>query len=88
MRVNPKNACKLGFADHSWLQFFDQPQSDVVVFEMIIFQIYKNLVTECKHGIVPNGIITFNEELENLSTAIIELPNIDESSHEEAISIL
>ena len=28
----PKNACKLGFADNLWLPFLDQPESDIVVF--------------------------------------------------------
>ena len=28
----PKNACKLEFADHLWLPVLDQPQSDIVVF--------------------------------------------------------
>ena len=31
------------------------------------------MVTKCKHGIGTNDIITFNEELEFLSTLIIEL---------------
>ena len=35
----------------------------------------------------PNNIITFNEELEFFSASIIELVNIDDSSHEEAIVI-
>ena len=34
-----------------------------------------------------DDIITFNEELEFLSTSIIELVIIDESSHEEEIVI-
>ena len=36
----PKNACKLEFADHLWLQFLDQPQSDIVVVAIINFHIY------------------------------------------------
>ena len=30
--VQPKNAFKLEFADHLWLSYIDQPQSDIVVF--------------------------------------------------------
>ena len=41
-----------------------------------------------KHGIFPNNIIKFNEELENPSTSIIQLAKIYESSHEEEIVIL
>ena len=33
--VQPKNACKLGFSDHLWLPFLDQPQSKIVVFAII-----------------------------------------------------
>ena len=40
-----------------------------------------------KHGIGPIDIITFNDELEFLSTSIIELINIDDSSHENTIVI-
>ena len=32
-----KNVRKLEFADHLWLSFFDQPQSDIVVFQELIF---------------------------------------------------
>ena len=85
--VQPKNACKLEFADQLWITFLDQPQPDIVVFSIITFYIHNILVTECKHGIGNNYIITFDEELEFLSTSIIELVNIDESSHEEAILI-
>ena len=35
-----------------------------------------------KHIICTNYIIKFNKELENISTEIIELANIDESSRE------
>ena len=42
--VNPKHPCKLEFSDHLWLPFLDKPQSDVVVFAIICFQIYKMLV--------------------------------------------
>ena len=83
--VNPKSACKLEFADHLWIPFLDQPQSDVVDFAILYFHIHIMLVTEWKHGIGPNYIITFNEELENLSTSNIELSNSDEYSHEETI---
>ena len=65
------------FADNLWLPFLDQPQSDVVAFAIIAFHIYIILVTECKHGICPNGVITFNSWLKNISTSIIELTNID-----------
>ena len=61
--VQPKNACKLEFADHLWIPFIDEPQSFIVVFTVINFPIYNILVTKCKYGIGPNGIITFNEEL-------------------------
>ena len=44
------------------------------------------MATKWKHIIGPNYINTFNEGLE-FSTLIIELVNIDESSHEEAILI-
>ena len=59
--VNLKTPCKLEFADHLWLPFLDQPKSDVVVFPIVSFRIYKILVTECKYGIGANDIITFNE---------------------------
>ena len=42
--VQPKNVCRLEFADHLWLPFLDQPQSDIVFFEIITFQIYHILV--------------------------------------------
>ena len=63
-----KIACKLEFSDHLWLPFIDQPQSDIVVFAMITFQIYNILVTKWKQGISPNDMITLNEEVEFLST--------------------
>ena len=85
--VQPKNACKLEFTDHLWLPFLDKPQSDIVVFVIIIFQIYNNLVTKFKHGIVRNYIVPFNVELEFLSASIIELFHIYESSHKNAIVI-
>ena len=40
----PKNACKLEFVDNLWLPFLDQPQSDILVFAIITFQIYSILV--------------------------------------------
>ena len=43
--VQPKNACKLEFADHLWLLFLYKPQSDIVVFIIITFHIYIILVT-------------------------------------------
>ena len=48
--VKPKNACKLEFVDHLWLPFLDQPQSGILVFSIITFQIYKTLVSKWKHG--------------------------------------
>ena len=80
-----KNACKLEFPYHLWLPFIDQTQSNIVVFAIITFQIYNILVLKFIHGIVPNDILTLNEELESLSTSIIKLVNIYESSHEEEI---
>ena len=35
--VQPKNACILEFAGHLWLSFIDQPQSDIVFFQKILF---------------------------------------------------
>ena len=75
------------FSGHLWLPLLYQPQSEIVVFEGFTFQIYKILVTKWKHWIGPNYILSSNEELELNSTLIIELVNIDESSHEEAIVI-
>ena len=40
-----------------------------------------------KHGILPNDIITFNEESKFLSTLIMELVNIDKFSHRNAVVI-
>ena len=45
------------FDDHSWLPFLDQPKSDVVVFAIIYFEIYKNLVTKWEHGISTDNTI-------------------------------
>ena len=59
--VQPKKSCILEFSDNPWLPFLDQPQSDIVVFVMINFQIYNILVHKWKHGVVPNDIISFNE---------------------------
>ena len=59
---------------------FDQPQLYVVVFEIIYFQIYKNIVTKWKFGIGKNDIYTLYEKLENISTSIIEITNNYESS--------
>ena len=73
--------------DHLWLPFLDQLQSDVVIIVIIYFQMYTNLVTERKHGISTNDIITFNESLEKISTEIIELTNISKYSHEKALVV-
>ena len=54
---------------------------------MLNFLIYNILVKKWKYVIYPNDITMFNEELEYLLTSIIELGNIDESSHEEAVVI-
>ena len=43
--VQPKNACRLEFACHLWLQFPDQPQYYIVVFSGNTFHIYKILIT-------------------------------------------
>ena len=59
--AEPKNVCELGFADHWWLPFLDQSQSDIIVFAIITFQIYTILVQKWKYGIGPNDIISFNE---------------------------
>ena len=32
VKVQPKNVCKLGFADNLWQPFLDQPHSDIVLF--------------------------------------------------------
>ena len=48
------------FAYHAWLPFIDQPQSDVVVFATIYFDIYINIATEQKHGMSTNDTIKFN----------------------------
>ena len=66
-----KNASNLEFVDHLWLPFLDQPQSDIVFFARIPLYIYKILLSKFKHGIGTIDIITFNEELEFLSTLII-----------------
>ena len=58
------------FDDHLWLQFIDQPQLDVVFFEIIYFCIYKHIVIEWKHKICPNDIIIFNENLEKYQQKI------------------
>ena len=59
--VQPKNACKLEFADHLWLPFLYQQQSDIVFFfSVITFKIYHILESKWKHGIGPIDIIKFN----------------------------
>ena len=44
--VQPKNACKLEFADHLWMPFLEQPQSYILVFAIIDFHIYNIRVTK------------------------------------------
>ena len=46
------------------------------------------MVIKWKNGIGPDNITTFNEQLEFLSASIIELANIDEYLHENAIVII
>ena len=75
------------FTCHLSLTLLDQPQSDILVFAIINFQIYNVFLTKWKHVIGTNDIITFNKELGIISTSIIELSNIYESSNEEAIVI-
>ena len=48
---------------------------------------YNILVTKWKHGIGPNYIVIFIEELKYISALIIELVNIDESLYENEIVI-
>ena len=43
--VNPESACKLRLSGHLWLSFLDRTQPGVVVFSIISFPIYINLVT-------------------------------------------
>ena len=81
-----KNACKLEFTDNLWIPFLSTSVWHCGSL-IINFHVYKILVTKWKHGIGPNDIILFNEELEILSTSMIELVNIDESSHKEEILI-
>ena len=52
----------MGLAGHLWLPYFDQPQTDVVVSAIFNSLIYKNIVTEWKHG--NNNIIPWNKKLE------------------------
>ena len=61
----------MGFYDHLLLPFLDQPQSNVVLFVIFSLDTYKNIVTEYKHVISTNYILTSNESLEALSTVII-----------------
>ena len=74
-------------SDHLWLPFLDEPQSNIVVFGIINFQIYHILISKLKHGIGLIDIIKFNEKLEFLSASIIELINIDKYLYENAIVI-
>ena len=48
--VQSKNACKLELVYHLWLPFIDQPQSDIVVFAIITFQIYNIIVKNGNMG--------------------------------------
>ena len=77
--VQPKNAYQFEFVDHLRLTFLDKLQSDILVLAIITFRVYNIMVKKWKHGIGPNDILSFNEELDLLSTSIIELVNIDES---------
>ena len=43
--VQPKNACKLEFADHLLLQFLDPPRSEIVVFPITNYHIYNIILT-------------------------------------------
>ena len=61
--VQPKNAYKLEFADHLWLQFLDQPQYDIVLFVIITFHLYNILLKNMEIWNMSSDIITFNEEL-------------------------
>ena len=85
--VHPRDACKMLFPDQLWLIFLDQPQPDKAVFAIISFDICRYLVMEWKYGIYFNNIVTHNLSNENLSTLILEITNIDESSHEISIAI-
>ena len=80
LQFNQKSAYKLEFVDHLWRPFIDEPQSDIVVFAIIILQVHNTLVTKQKHIIVPNDLITFNDESEFLSVSIIELVNVENYS--------
>ena len=42
--VQPKNARRLKFSDNLWLLFFDQLQSEIVVFAIITLKIYNILL--------------------------------------------
>ena len=55
-----QKTCKLEFADHLYLPFIDQPQSDILFIGIMNFHIYNILVTKWKHGIGTNDIVTFN----------------------------
>ena len=59
----------------------------VIVYAINPFEVYKNIVTKWGHVISTNDIITFNEILETLSTAILEI-FFCETSHEEAVEYL
>ena len=41
--LNPINACKLELYGNLWLPFIDKTQSDIVVFSITSFQMYKIL---------------------------------------------
>ena len=60
----------------------------VVLFEMIYFDIYKYLGTEWKQGMSINDIVPFSEKFVHLSTAMVEMTNIDDSSHKDGVAIL
>ena len=63
--VHPKNACKLEFYNHLWPTISRSHTVRCCILSMI-FQLYKKLVTQWKHVVIPNNIIKFNEHLENV----------------------
>ena len=87
VRVYIKNAYKVAFPDHIWLSFICQTQSDKVVFGIISFDVYKYLLIIYKNRFSINYIVASYEQLEILSTSLVRLTNIDESSHVNEVVI-